>query len=126
MLALSSCYAFGQKAFKGEYHNGDLQLRMKLNLEDDNIPVPGLELDSCYGFLQGRINSSWIILKVKSVDDKKAIVRAMCEKGDAAQDIEITLTEGGIELQQIDGAGIKGIQNRKYVKLPKRIPLTKD
>jgi hypothetical protein len=99
---------------------------MVLNLSKADIPIPGLELDSCYGYLQGAINSSWIILKVKSVDEKKAVVRVMCEKGDVAEDIQITLTEGGAELQQLDNTYIKGIANRKYVKLPKTVPFVKD
>lgn len=126
MSALCTCATFAQKNFKGTYHNSDLQIRMVLNLSKADIPIPGLELDSCYGYLQGAINSSWIILKVKSVDEKKAVVRVMCEKGDVAEDIQITLTEGGAELQQLDNTYIKGIANRKYVKLPKTVPFVKD
>ncbi len=127
LLALQmSAMTLAQKDFKGGYHNMECQIRMVLNLEKADIPIPGLELDSCYGYLQGRINSSWIILKVKEVSEKSAVVRVMCEKGDVAEDIRVTLTEDGADVEQIRNSYIKGVENRKYVKLPKVISFKKD
>lgn len=123
---LSFCLSFSQSPLNGTYFNKDLFIRMKLHLDAANIPVPGLELDSCYGYINGNINSMWVILKVKKVEGNKAVVRAMCEKGDNAQDIELVLEEDKIIMRQVDDAFIKGIKDRKYVKLPKLIELIKE
>lgn len=119
---------FAQSPLNGTYYNRELNIRMKLHLDSANIPVPGLEVDSCYGYITGNINSMWVILKVKKSDSGKALVRAMCEKGDNAQDLELTLSESGEEIsfRQVDETFIKGIKDRKYVKLPKLVILKKE
>lgn len=122
----SFCLSFAQSPLNGTYFNKDLFIRMKLHLDAADIPVPGLELDSCYGYINGNINSMWVILKVKKTEGNKALVRAMCEKGDNAQDIELVLEEDKIIMRQVDDAFIKGIKDRKYVKLPKLIELIKE
>lgn len=126
LAMLSMTVAFAQSQLNGTYFNKELNIRMTLHLDEANIPVPGLELDSCYGYIQGNINSMWVILKVKKNDGKKAVVRAMCEKGDNAQDIEIELKDEELSFKQLDDNFIKGIKDRKYVKLPKIVLFTKE
>lgn len=111
--------ASSQLNFKGNFVNEELQIRLALNLYEDNIPVPGFELDSCYGYLQGRINGVWIILQVTTVDQDEAHVRAVSERGGDAQDLLMTFDGGKIFVRQIKGACIKGVSERKYKKLPK-------
>ena len=117
LLVATCCWA--QSPFQGTFFNKELNIHAKLHLEAKDIPVPGLELDSCYGYLQGNLNGSWVILRVKSIDEEKAVVRAVSERGADAQDLEIRSTEEGISLKQVGGSYIKGIEKRKYVKLPK-------
>lgn len=117
LLVAMGCQA--QDAFQGTFFNKELNIHARLHLEAKDIPVPGLELDSCYGYLQGNLNGSWVILRVKSLDEKKAVVRAVSERGADAQDLEIQTTEEGISLKQVGGSYIKGVEKRKYVKLPK-------
>jgi len=125
MLTMTSVFA--QSQINGSYFNKELYIRVRLNVDASNIPVPGLELDSCYGYIQGNINSSWMILKVKQNEGTKAVVRAMCEKGDNAQDVEFSLNEeGNLVMKQLKDSYIKGIKDRKYVKLPKTIILNKE
>ena len=126
LAMLSMTVAFAQSPLNGTYFNKELNIRMTLHLDEANIPVPGLELDSCYGYIQGNINSMWVILKVKKNEGNKAVVRAMCEKGDNAQDLEIELKDDQLIMKQIDEAFIKGIKDRKYVKLPKQIIMIKE
>lgn len=114
-----------QKQFKGDYINEELKIKLKLNLSEPNIPVPGFELDSCYGFLQGGINGSWIILKVVSMNDSQSEVRAVSERGSDAQNLILTLSDSSIVVRQKDDANIKGVKGRKYVKLPKDIEFVK-
>ena len=40
--------------FKGKFKNAELNIQCQLNLYDEAIEVPGLELEMCYGFLQGQ------------------------------------------------------------------------
>ena len=87
--------------FKGKFKNAELNIQCQLNLYDEAIEVPGLELEMCYGFLQGQINGCWMFLKVK-------------EK----------VTAESLEIQQEDGY-IKGVKGNKYVKLPKTLVLTR-
>ena len=125
MFVMTLSYA--QSPLNGIYLNKELNIRLKLHIDTSDIPVPGLELDSCYGYLNGNINSMWVILKVKKNEGNKAIVRAMCEKGDNAQDLELVLKDDGmLYIRQIDDNFIKGIKNRKYVKLPKPIIMTRE
>lgn len=125
-MMLTFAGVFAQSPLNGTYFNKELYIRMKLHLDKADIPVPGLELDSCYGYINGNINSMWVILKVKKNEGNKAVVRAMCEKGDNAQDIELTLIDDKIIMKQLDDAFIKGIKDKKYVKLPKNVELIKE
>ena len=111
----------GQEPFKGNYLNNDLQIKLMLNLYKNNIPVPGFELDSCYGYLQGSLNGTWIFLKVKSIDANNAEVRAVSERGSDAQDLQLIYNSkvGTIIIRQQKDANIKGVKGRKYIKLPK-------
>ena len=122
-----SIMAVAQSNYKGTYSNHELNIRARLNLDAKDIPVPGMEdVDSCYGYFQGNLNGSWYILRVKSKDETKAVVRVACDRGDNAEDLEIRLTENGISIKQISDNYMKGIARRKYVKLPKPFYLTKD
>lgn len=125
---LVSCCAniCAQENFKGNFINNELKVKLAMNLYEKNIPVPGFELDSCYGYLQGNLNGCWIILQVKSIDTNKAMVRAVSEKGSDAQDLLFTYNENGtIVVRQQKDANIKGVKGRKYVKLPKDIVFEK-
>lgn len=111
--------------FKGKFMNKELRIQANIDFYNQSIAVPGFELDSCYGYIQGRINGVWIILKVKSVGKDKALVRAASENGSDAVDLEFSKTEDGLIMRQVDDVCIKGIEGRKYVKLPKDLEFKK-
>lgn len=127
VLTFAFASMYGQEsatnAYKGKFMNKDLRIQANIDFYNQSISVPGFELDSCYGFVQGRINGVWIILKVKDVGKKKAVVRAASENGSEAVDLEFSITEDGLSMRQIDDVCIKGIEGRKYVKLPKDLEL---
>lgn len=117
---------FAQRPFEGYFLNNDLDISCRINLYADSIPVPGLETDSCYGYIQGRINGTWILLRQKEASREHILMRAVSDRGSDAQDIEFVLGEDGqIIMRQVDGAYIKGIDKRKYVKLPKNVVLSR-
>ena len=112
--------------FRGKFRNENLKLNLVLNLYAANIPIPGLEMDSCYGYLHGNINGSWAILKVKNIETNRAIVRMVSDRGSDAQDVELVITDSGLTFRQVDDVNIKGVANGKYVKLPKIIDFIKN
>ena len=125
-VVLAACM-LAETEYKGTFYNKEYHVRMKMNLEQMDIPVPGMEdLDSCYGYVQGKVNGAWIILKVKDKTNKKALVRAVSERGAEAQDMEIQMTEDGISVKLVGGTYMKGVEKNKYVKLPKPFVLTRE
>ena len=120
---LSTLVVSAQRPFEGFFTNDELDLRCQLNLYADSIPVPGLEMDNCYGYLQGKINGTWVILKVKEMDEKSALVRAVSDRGSDGQDVKIVLTESGVSMTLVNDNNMKAISGKKYVKMPKPFKL---
>lgn len=108
-----------QRTWEGYFTNTDLNLRVQLNLYADSIDVPGLDMETCYGYLQGNINGTWVILRVKEMSHTSALVRAVSERGSDGQDIEFTLDQGNLSIKLKGDIELKGVKNGKYVKLPK-------
>ncbi len=126
MALLCSIQAAAQTEYKGTFYNTEYGVRMRMNLEKMDIPVPGMEdVDSCYGYVDGRLNGMWFLLKVNEKTEKKAVVRAMSERGADAQEMEIQMTEDGVSIKLIGSTQMKGVQNRKYVKLPKPMEMVR-
>ncbi len=127
LMSVAETDSNGEKNYKGTFYNKEYHVRMKMNLERADIPVPGMEdLDSCYGYIEGRVNGMWLLLKVMEKTDKKAVVRAVSERGADAQNMEMKLTETGISVKLINGTYLKGVGKNKYVKLPKPMELEKE
>ena len=120
---LSTLVVSAQRPFEGFFTNDELGLRCQLNLYADSIPVPGLEMDNCYGYLQGKINGTWVILKIKEMDEKSALVRAVSDRGSDGQDVKIVLTESGVSMTLVNDNNMKAISGKKYVKMPKPFKL---
>ena len=73
--------------------------------------------------MKGNLNATWVVLKVKKIDKKKAVVRMVSDNGNDGQDVELILTnDGDLILKLVGGEqNIKTVSNRKYVKLPKEV-----
>ena len=70
--------------------------------------------------MKGQLNGTWVILKVKKTDKKKALVRMISDIGIDAQDVELSLTdEGNLQLRLVGEQNTKAVSQRKYVKIPK-------
>lgn len=124
MLSAAS-QLMGQE-FRGHYLNQEYKIRFELNLDSAAIEVPGLPDDRCYGFLQGNLNGTWIVLKVINRKEGKATVRCACDNGSDGQTLELALKGDSIlTMRQTGDANIKTIEGRKYVKLPKVVEFKK-
>lgn len=121
-VALLSMQA--QRPFEGLYRNAELDINAELNLYDKYIKVPGAEDESCYGFLRGNLNGIWAVMKVVSMDEKKATVRLVNDLGFEAQTVELTVGDkGGLTVKLVKDNNMKAVKERKYVKLPKTFEL---
>ena len=109
-----------QEAFKGVYHCDTLAATLSIDLTAPTISLPDLDFDETYGYMKGQLNGTWVILKVKKTDKKKALVRMVSDIGIDAQDVELSLTdEGNLQLRLVGEQNMKAISQRKYVKMPK-------
>ena len=97
-----------------------LKASMIINLAEKKIPLKDFDGEDTYGYVKGELNGTWVILKVKEVKEKKAVVRMVSDIGYDAQDVELKLTEeGDIELRLLGEQVMKTTERGKYVKMPK-------
>ena len=119
-VVLAAACSWAQDAFKGMWRCEALQATLLINLAEKNITLKDFEGEMTYGYLKGELNGTWVILKVKEVKDKKALVRMVSDIGYDAQDVELKLTEeGDIELRLLGEQVMKTTEKGKYVKMPK-------
>ena len=126
-VVLTAATGWAQDAFKGTLRCEALQATMLINLTEKNITLKDFEGEQTYGYLKGELNGTWVILKVKELKDKKALVRMVSDIGYDAQDVEFRLLDDGtIEMRLVGDPIMKTIANRKYVKMPKVVVFKKD
>ncbi len=99
MLALVAVSGWAQEQFQGMFQCEALKASMVINLAEKKIPLKDFDGEDTYGYVKGELNGTWVILKVKEVKDKKAVVRMVSDIGYDAQDVEL--------------------EKGKYVKMPK-------
>ncbi|MBR1668039.1 MAG: hypothetical protein IJ693_07155 [Bacteroidaceae bacterium] len=120
LFACATAMCWAQESFKGMYECEALKATMVINLTEKNITLKDFEGEETYGYLKGQFNGTWVILKVKKAEEKKALVRMVSDIGYDAQDVELRLTdEGDIELRVVGEQVMKAVENGKYVKMPK-------
>ncbi len=120
MLALVAVSGWAQEQFQGMFQCEVLKASMVINLAEKKIPLKDFDGEDTYGYVKGELNGTWVILKVKEVKDKKAVVRMVSDIGYDAQDVELRLTEeGDIELRLMGEQVMKTTEKGKYVKMPK-------
>ena len=120
MLALVAVSGWAQEQFQGMFQCEELKASMVINLAEKKIPLKDFDGEDTYGYVKGELNGTWVILKVKEVKDKKAVVRMVSDIGYDAQDVELRLTEeGDIELRLMGDQVMKTTEKGKYVKMPK-------
>lgn len=126
-VVLAAASSWAQDAFKGMWRCEALQATMLINLAEKNITLKDFEGEMTYGYLKGELNGTWVILKVKEVKDKKALVRMVSDIGYDAQDVEFRLLDDGtMEMRLVGDPVMKTIANKKYVKMPKVSVFKKD
>ena len=120
MLALVAASGWAQEQFTGIWQCEELKASIVINLMEKKIPLKDFEGEDTYGYVRGDLNGTWVILKVKEVKDKKAVVRMVSDIGYDAQDVEFRLTdENTLEMRLVGDQVMKTTEKGKYVKMPK-------
>ena len=126
MLAVVAASGWAQEQFTGIWQCEELKASMVINLMEKKIPLKDFEGEDTYGYVRGDLNGTWVILKVKEVKDKKAVVRMVSDIGYDAQDVEFRLTdENTLEMRLVGDQVMKTTSDGKYVKMPKVVVFKK-
>ena len=121
-------YAQNLKVFKGYLYNNEYQVYLDIDFYQKNILVPNQEI---FGQLPGyfgakRDTRKWLITDAKISNDSTAQISIINDYG--SEDLSATLhrdKNGQYILKQGEGSPIKIVVNRKWVKIPKTLILTK-
>ena len=117
---------WAQEQFTGIWQCEELKASIVINLMEKKIPLKDFEGEDTYGYVRGDLNGTWVILKVKEVKDKKAVVRMVSDIGYDAQDVEFRLTdENTLEMRLVGDQVMKTTSDGKYVKMPKVVVFKK-
>jgi predicted transport protein len=126
MLAVVAASGWAQEQFTGIWQCEELKASIVINLMEKKIPLKDFEGEDTYGYVRGDLNGTWVILKVKEVKDKKAVVRMVSDIGYDAQDVEFRLTdENTLEMRLVGDQVMKTTSDGKYVKMPKVVVFKK-
>lgn len=126
LFTLCTLNTFAQRPYDALYRNEELDISAELNLYEKTIAVPDAEDEKCYGYLRGRLNGVWAIMKVIDFDNQKATVRLVNDLGFEAQTVELSCNaaDNVVTVKLVKDNNMKSVKDRKYVKLPKTFELT--
>ena len=119
-VALVTMSGWAQEQFQGMWQCEALKATMVMNLLEKKIPLKDFEGEDTYGYVKGELNGTWVMLKVKKLEEKKALVRMVSDIGDDAQDVEFCLGDENTMEMRLQGEQVmKTTERGKYVKMPK-------
>lgn len=120
MLALVAVSGWAQEQFQGMFQCEVLKASMIINLAEKKIPLKDFDGEDTYGYVKGELNGTWVMLKVKKLEEKKALVRMVSDIGYDAQDVEFRLVDENTMEMRLQGEQVmKTTEKGKYVKMPK-------
>lgn len=119
-VALVTMSGWAQEQFQGMWQCETLKATMVMNLLEKKIPLKDFEGEDTYGYVKGELNGTWVMLKVKKLEEKKALVRMVSDIGYDAQDVEFCLVDENTMEMRLQGEQVmKTTERGKYVKMPK-------
>ena len=119
-VALVTMSGWAQEQFQGMWQCEALKATMVRNLLEKKIPLKDFEGEDTYGYVKGELNGTWVMLKVKKLEEKKAQVRMVSDIGYDAQDVEFCLVDENTMEMRLQGEQVmKTTERGKYVKMPK-------
>ena len=92
----------------------------KIEIRTRALSHKDFEGEDTYGYVKGELNGTWVMLKVKKLEEKKALVRMVSDIGYDAQDVEFCLVDENTMEMRLQGEQVmKTTERGKYVKMPK-------
>ncbi len=126
-VALVTMSGWAQEQFQGMWQCEALKATMVMNLLEKKIPLKDFEGEDTYGYVKGELNGTWVMLKVKKLEEKKALVRMVSDIGYDAQDVEFRLVDENTMEMRLQGEQVmKTTEKGKYVKMPKVVVFKKE
>ncbi len=106
--------------------NEEEQVTLKLNLHEETIDVPGMDIfGPMNGYMAGKgVYGTWMVTSFTIKDDHTATLRLSNDQGSETQSIRLTWKNDSTYLMELqDGVVVKRAVNKKLVKLPPRMEL---
>lgn len=126
-LGFSSLLAqTADKPFKGHFVNAEHNLHLYMDLYEESVEAPGFGfLGKMHGYLTGNIYGTWLMVSHK-IKGNQATLRFTNDQGADSQTIELALVNDSTLAYHATGpAVIKKVENRKLVKIPTTITLSR-
>ena len=97
----------------------DEDVRLKIDLYEETIKVPGMEMFGPQnGYLGGNIYGVWTVTSFKIQDDKTATLKLSNDLGSETQKVTLTQQSDSIYVLHFDGTNVvKRAVGRKLVKI---------
>lgn len=112
-----------QQPWKIYLQNKELNLRLNINLYEETIIVPNMEMfGPMNGYLGGTLSNIWTITSFKIENDEKATLRLSNDLGSETQECVLFHENDSTYRFEVKGSqNIRKVVNRKYQKLPTTI-----
>ena len=125
VLLLSIALRAGEP-WKLQLTNKEEQVDLKLDLYEESIDVPGMELfGPMNGYLVGKgVYGTWMVTSFQIKNDKEATLRLSNDQGSETQAILLTWQNDSTYLMELqNGVVVKKVVNKKLVKIQGKITL---
>ena len=125
VLLLSIALRAGEP-WKLQLTNKEEQVDLKLDLYEESIDVPGMELfGPMNGYLAGKgVYGTWMITSFQIKNDKEVTLRLSNDQGSETQAILLTWQNDSTYLMELqNGVVVKKVVNKKLVKIPAKMVL---
>lgn len=113
-----------QALFTGTFYNEEIGLNIHLNLEEEDLIVPGMSfLGPVHGYMNGKIYGVWMLIKYE-LQGHKVILRFTNDIGSDSQNVELTAQKDGtFYYRTLNGNHVRRVEGRKLVKIAGEMPM---
>ena len=125
---LASAMVQGESVFNGVFCNDDTGFRLHLNLDEENVEIPGMSfLGLTHGYLDGKTNNHvygvWMLVSHQMYGNQVRL-RFSNDIGSDSQDILLTALNDSTFLYETTGGNcIRKVSGRKLEKTPSTMML---
>lgn len=107
--------------FNGDFYNKENNIALHLNLTEEKINIPGLELlGPTNGYMNGNIYGTWIVTKFKE-SENNVTIRFSNDFGSETQEVKLTHMQADtFSLEMLGQQVIRKVDKRKLIKIPSK------